>query len=167
VAAVRHGEGFNYAMEPVRVLRDDYEITTDKRRLDLGYIHDFLANRSYWAGGIPRGIVERSIEHSLCFGLYHRGTQVGFARVVTDCATVAYLADVFVDEAHRGSGLGTWLIATVLDYPGLSGLRMILLGTRDAHGLYERYGFVPVEGTALAERMMAIRDPDPYGREGR
>lgn len=151
-------------MKSVSVRRGDYEITTDKGRLDVGRIHDYLAEKSYWAGGIPRKVVERSIQHSLCFGIYHRDGQVGFARVITDYATFAYLADVFIEETHRGAGLGVWLVGTVLGHPGLAGLRMISLGTRDAHGLYERFGFVRVHGTALAERSMAIFNPDPYKR---
>ena len=151
-------------MESMHVHRDEYEITTDKRRLDVGYIHDYLANQSYWARGVPREVVKRSIRHSLCFGIYHRDGQVGFARVITDCATFAYLADVFIEEAHRGTGLGKWLVGTILGHPGLAGLRMISLGTRDAHGLYGRFGFVRVKDTALAERLMAIYDPEPYIR---
>jgi len=153
-------------MESISVTRGDYEIATDRRRLDIGYIHDFLSGRSYWARGIPREVVERSIDHSVCFGLYHRGGQVGFARVITDCATVGYLADIFIDETHRGAGLGKWLVMTILDHPSLAGLRTMVLGTRDAHGLYERYGFVTVDGTDLARRLMVIVNPDPYGIRG-
>jgi GNAT superfamily N-acetyltransferase len=152
-------------MELLTVFRDEYEITTDKQRLDPERIHEFLANRSYWARGIPLEVVKRSIENSLCFGVYHRGGQVGFARVITDFATFAYLADVFIEQPHRGTGLGKWLVATILDHPGLAGLRTILLGTQDAHGLYERYGFRRVAGTPPAERLMAIRDPDPYKKK--
>ncbi len=154
-------------METITVFRDEYEITTDRERLDLGLIHEVLANRSYWARDIPLGLVERSIENSLCFGVYHRGGQVGFARVITDFATFGYLSDVFIEEPHRGAGLGKWLVETVLGHPGLSGLRMISLGTRDAHGLYERYGFTRVAGTPLAERLMVIQNPDPYKKKGR
>jgi GNAT superfamily N-acetyltransferase len=153
-------------MESITVTRDEYEITTDKQRLDLRLIHEFLANRSYWAGDIPLEVVKRSIENSLCFGVYHRGRQVGLARVITDFATFAYLADVFIEEDHRGAGLGKWLVGTVLGHPELSGLRMIFLSTRDAHGLYERYGFMKVDGTPQAGRLMAIRDPDPYKKKG-
>ncbi len=149
-------------MEPITVSRNEYEISTDKKRLDPEFIHDYLANRSYWAKDIPLEVVKRSIEHSLCFGVYHRAVQVGFARVITDYATFAYLADVFVVEAHRGAGLGKWLVETVLDHPSMACLRMIALGTRDAHGLYERYGFIRVAGTALAGRLMAINNPDAY-----
>jgi GNAT superfamily N-acetyltransferase len=139
-----------------------YEISDDKRRLDLNLIHDFLSNHSYWARGIPMDAVKRSIEGSFCLGLYHQGRQVGFARAVTDFATVAYLADIFITEPHRGGGLGKWLVGSLVGRPELSGLRMQILGTRDAHGLYERHGFKRVTGTPLGESLMAIYRPDVY-----
>jgi GNAT superfamily N-acetyltransferase len=120
-----------------------YEISTDPARLDVDYLHAFLT-RSYWSPGVPREVVARSIEGSLCFGLYEPdGAPAGFARVVTDRSTYAYLADVFVDEAHRGRGLGKWLIETVLAHPELQGLRRWALATADAHELYARFGFAP------------------------
>jgi GNAT superfamily N-acetyltransferase len=142
--------------------RIEYEISTDKKRLDLAMIHDFLANHSYWAKGIPLEVVKKSIENALCFGLYHEVTQVGFARVVTDYATLAYLGDVFITVPHRGKGLGKRLIKTIIDHPELQGLRLWLLGTKDAHGLYGKYGFRKVAETPAAERFMAIRNPDAY-----
>jgi Acetyltransferase (GNAT) domain len=117
-----------------------YEIDADKARLDIGFVHAFLV-RSHWANGIPLAVLERAIAHSRAYGLYREGRQVGFARVVTDHATFAYLADVFVTEAERGHGLGRWLVETILADPELKGLRRWLLGTRDAHGLYRRCGF--------------------------
>lgn len=123
--------------------RDGYEISTDRRRLDLDVVHGFLRG-AYWSPGVPRNVVERAIEHSLCFGLYAPGgEQVGFARVVTDRAAIAYLADVFVLPVHRGRGLGVWLIETVLAHPDLQGLRRFELATADAHALYARFGFAP------------------------
>jgi GNAT superfamily N-acetyltransferase len=122
----------------------DFLISTDPTLLDLPLIHDFLANRSYWATGRPLEIVRRSLVNSLCFGLYDKGRQVGLARVVTDRATFAWLCDVFVLESYRGRGLSKWLIESVVAHPALQGLRRILLGTRDAHGLYQRYGFTPL-----------------------
>jgi GNAT superfamily N-acetyltransferase len=119
--------------------RGPYTISTDRGRLDLDVIHGFLA-RSYWAEGRSRERVARSIEHSLPFGLHHASGQVGFARVVTDHVVVAYLADVFVLEAHRGRGLGKWLVETALGVPELRAVRRWILGTRDAHGLYGRFG---------------------------
>jgi GNAT superfamily N-acetyltransferase len=149
-------------MKTITVSRDDYEISTDPARLDPGLIHDFLANHSYWARGIPFEVVKRSIDHSICFGVFHRGGQVGFARVITDSATFAYLGDVFIVESHRGKGLGKWLVGTVLGHPDLAGLRMLSLATRDAHGLYERYGFKRVADAGLVERLMVILKPNPY-----
>lgn len=142
---------------------NDYTISTDPQRLDVAAIHAYLA-RSYWAGGIPIETVRRSIEHSLCFGLFHAGAerggeQVGFARVVTDRATFAYLCDVYVLEAHRGHGLGKRLIEAVHRHPELQGLRRFMLATRDAHGLYAQYGFTPV---AVPERLMEVLRPDVY-----
>jgi GNAT superfamily N-acetyltransferase len=129
--------------------RGDYTISTDRSRLDLDVIHGFLT-RSYWAEGRSRERVARSVEHSLPFGLYHPSGQVGFARVVTDHVVIAYLADVFVLEPHRGRGLGKWLVESVLGVPELRRLRRWLLGTRDAHDLYRRFGFVePVPGVLM------------------
>jgi GNAT superfamily N-acetyltransferase len=120
--------------------RGEYAISTDPSRLDLGAVHAFLRD-SYWAKGVPREVVERSVANSLCFGLYRGGEQVGFARVTSDRATFAYLADVFVLEEHRGRGLGKWLVETVLSHPELQGLRRWMLATADAHDLYRGYGF--------------------------
>jgi GNAT superfamily N-acetyltransferase len=130
-----------------------YEVDDDKARLDLAFIHGFLV-RSHWAGGIPLALLERAIAHSLCFGLYRDGRQIGFARVVTDHATFAYLADVFVVADERNRGLGTWLVRSILAHPGLQGLRRWLLGTRDAHRLYRRCGFAePLPPFAFLERL--------------
>jgi GNAT superfamily N-acetyltransferase len=138
------------------VRREGYEISTDDQRLDRALIHRFLHDDSYWATGVPRDVVDRAITNSLCFGLYGDNGQVGFARVVTDRAAIAYLADVFVLEEHRGRGLGKWLIETVMAHPDLQGLRRFFLGTADAHALYERYGFRPL---AEPGRMMEIAVP--------
>ncbi len=135
--------------------RGEYLISTDVERLDVDLIHRFLSEESYWAQGIAREVVERSIENSICFGLYDASEQMGFARVITDRAAFAYLADVFVLPGHRGRGLGKWLIETVLSYPDLQNLRRFFLGTADAHSLYERYGFRPIDST----RMMELRAP--------
>jgi GNAT superfamily N-acetyltransferase len=135
--------------------RGGYTISTDRDRLDIELIHRFLSEDSYWAAGVTREVVERSIENSLCFGLHHGNEQVGFARVVTDRAAFAYLADVFVLTPHRGRGLGKWLIETVISHPDLQNIRRFFLGTADAHSLYERYGFRPVDSS----RMMELRHP--------
>ena len=121
-----------------------YWITTDERKLDLDAIHAYLS-RSFWAEGIPKATVARAIENSLCFGLFDGSQQVGFARVVTDRATYAYLCDVYVLETHQGRGLGKWLIEPVMAHPDLQGLRRFQLVTRDAHGLYSRHGFAAPE----------------------
>jgi GNAT superfamily N-acetyltransferase len=131
----------------------DFLISTDPSLLDLPLIHDFLANRSYWATGRPLELVCRSLENSLCFGLYKRKRQIGFARVVTDRATFAWICDVFVLEEYRGGGLSKWLIGCLMSHPDLQGLRRILLGTRDAHGLYKRFGFTPL---ADSSRFMEV-----------
>ena len=135
--------------------RGEYVISTDPRRLDLNVIHGFLA-ASYWAQGRSRERVSRSIEASLPFGLYHEGLQVGFARVITDHVVLAFLADVFVLEEHRGRGLGRWLVETVIRHPDLRGVRRWLLGTRDAHELYRGFGFGEPRPNVLMERL----DPD-------
>ena len=121
-----------------------YRITTDPQKLDLDATHAYLS-RSFWAEGISKDLVARSIANSLCFGLFDDTNQVGFARVVTDRATYAYLCDVYVLEEHRGHGLGKWMIETVMAHPDLQGLRRFQLVTRDAHGLYSRHGFAAPE----------------------
>ena len=136
-----------------------YEISTDPDRLDVGLIHRFLAEESYWSPGVPRRIVEKAIQNSLCFGVYAGTAQVGFARVVTDKATFALLADVFVLEAHRGKGLSKWLMQRVVDHDDLQGLRRFLLLTSDAHGLYGQFGFEPLGAPA---RFMEILRADIY-----
>lgn len=138
--------------------RDEYTISTSKDDLNIPYIHQFLT-RSYWAEGIPVETVKRSIDGSLCFGVYFRENQVGFARIISDLATYAYLADVFIDPTQRGKGLGKWLVGAILKHPDLQGLRRIELGTLDAHGLYAQFGFTPLP---QPERFMQIRNPDVY-----
>jgi GNAT superfamily N-acetyltransferase len=133
--------------------REPYEISTDPARIDLDVVHGYLAGESYWAPGIPREVVRRSIAHALPFGLYAPAGQVGFARVVTDRATFAYLGDVFVLPAHRGRGLGVWLVSTVLAHPDLQGLRRWHLATRDAHGLYARFGFTACDPAVSMDRV--------------
>src|SRR3954468_10135276 len=129
----------------VELGRGDFLISTDRARLDLDVIHGFLTN-SYWSRGIPRERVSRSIEHSLCFGVYDGGVaQVGFARVISDFTTYAYVADVFVLESHRGRGLGKALMESIMKHPALQGLRRWSLSTRDAHSLYAQVGFTPLK----------------------
>ena len=116
----------------------------------------------YWAAGIPLFVVKNSIENALCFGMYHQGKQVGFARVVTDFATIAYVGDVFILESYRGRGLGKRIVKAVMDHPDLQGLRLWLLGTKDAHELYRKFGFQRVVETPLLDRFMVIRNFDVY-----
>jgi GNAT superfamily N-acetyltransferase len=139
--------------------KDGYTISTDKTRLDIPAIHRYLSDEAYWSPGIPAEIVERGIENSLCFGLYLGQTQTGFARVISDYASFAYLCDVFILQPYRSQGLGKWLMACVMAHPALQGLRNFLLFTKDAHGLYARYGFTQV---ADPGRIMVKRDPDIY-----
>ena len=159
----------------VEYRRGDFLISTDRERLSLDIIHDFLTN-CYWAKGISREIVERSIEHSLCFGVYGENPsfdaakgelkalqQVGFARVVSDFATVAYLGDVFMLESHRGRGLSKWLMECITAHPALQNLRRWILLTRDAHALYSRFGFTAVRAP---ERYMELHNPKVYDLDG-
>jgi GNAT superfamily N-acetyltransferase len=138
--------------------KDDFLITTDKNKIDALYVHQFLT-RSYWAEAIPLETVEHSIEGSLCFSVVYLNHQIGFARVITDQATFAYLADVFIDENFRGKGLSRWLMEAIMSYPPLQGLRRFMLATRDAHGLYEKFGFTPMTNV---DRWMQIHRPDVY-----
>src|SRR5580692_6512355 len=151
----------NDATETVEHRRGEFLISTDPVRLDLDVIHNFLAN-CYWARGIPREVVERSIEQALCFGIYDgSGAQVGFARVISDFATIAYVGDVFVLESHRGRGLSKWLMECITQHPALQNLRRWILTTRDAHGLYAQVGFTPVKSP---ERYMERHDAQVYER---
>ena len=138
-----------------------YEISTDHDRLDVDVVFRFLSEESYWSPGIPRAVVERSIDNSLCFGVYHGEAQVGFARIVTDKATFALVADVFIVEAHRGKGLSKWLLHEVMGHPDLQGLRRLLLLTSDAHSLYAQFGFTEIGNSW---RFMEVVHPDVYGR---
>jgi len=140
---------------------DGVEISTNKSNLDVEYIHEYLANHSYWAEGIPLETVRKSIEGSLCFGVYAEGRQIGFARVISDQATFAYLADVFIDAQFRGRGLASQLLTTIMADPRLEGMRNWMLGTKDAHQLYAKFGFKPLEDP---QRIMRINVPDIYLR---
>jgi len=142
-------------MSVVEYQRGDYVISTDKSKLDPGSIHSFLNHSSYWAQERSLDTIQKSLEHSLCFGVYRGAEQVGFARVVTDYATFAWLCDVFILEPHRDRGLGKWLVESVVAHPQLADLGIFLLATRDAHELYRRHsGFEVLES---AERWMIRR----------
>ena len=137
----------------------EYEIDTDKRRLDLAGIHKFLSKEAYWAKNRTLEQTLTAVENSLCFGVYRGREQIGFARVVTDKATFAYVGDVYILDGHRGQGLSKWLMQVIVDQPDLQNLRRWLLATKDAHGLYEQFGFA---GLVHPERWMERTAPDAY-----
>jgi GNAT superfamily N-acetyltransferase len=138
--------------------REGYLISTDPAKCDRDAIHAYLV-RAYWCEGIPRETMERAIANSLCFALFRGKAQIGFARVITDSATYAYLCDVYVLEDYRGKGLGKWLMECVMAHPALQGLRRFSLATRDAHGLYRQFGFREL---SKPESMMEILRPNIY-----
>lgn len=139
----------------------NYSLTNDKKKIDIKVIHDFLSNQSYWSKNISLDKVKTAIENSLNFGLFHFEKQVGYARVISDFSTVAYLGDVFVLPAHRGRGLSKWLMENVMAHPDLQGLRRWILLTGDAHGLYEKFGWRPI---ANPEKWMELHNPNVYAK---
>lgn len=141
--------------------KPQYAISTDSSRFDVEMIYTFLTN-CYWAKGIPREIVQRSIDNALCFGVFDGDKQVGFARVITDRATYAYLGDVFILESHRGQGLSKRLMKAIMEHPDLQGFRRWSLVTNDAHGLYQQFGFRPL---AEPQKYMEVVNPDVYKRK--
>jgi GNAT superfamily N-acetyltransferase len=154
--AVQAGTKTTPKLAAMLITRGGYEIDDDPGRLDVDAIHAFLARDAYWSAGIPRDVLSRAIAGSLNFGLYGNGAQVGFARVVSDKATFAWLCDVYVLPDHRGHGLGHWLVRAALDHPDLQGLRRIMLATSDAHRIYADCGFAPLSDP---QRWMAIATP--------
>lgn len=153
-------------MQALNVIKNNFFISTDKNKLDVTYIHNYLCNESYWAKNIPIAIVKKSIDGSLCFGLYKKdedknvfNRQIGFARVVTDYATFGYLADVFVDEKFRNQGLAKWMMEEIMKHKNLQGLRRWMLATRDAHTLYAQFGFLPLD---KPERIMSLKPFEEY-----
>ena len=139
-------------------IKDKFYISTEKEKMDIDLIHSFLT-RSYWAEGISKEIVRRSIEGALCFGVFENEKQIGFARMITDRATFAYLADVFIIDEYRGLGLSKWLMEVIMSHPDLQGLRRLMLATRDAHELYKKFGFTSLNNV---DRWMHIHYPDVY-----
>ncbi|WP_025562767.1 GNAT family N-acetyltransferase [Psychromonas sp. SP041] len=136
-----------------------YSISSNPKKMDLSVIHGYLSN-SYWAKGIPWDVMEKAVKNSLFFGVFtSTGEQVAFVRMITDYATFAYLADVFVLEKHRGKGISKWLVKTIIEYPDLQGLRRMLLATSDAHGLYQQFGFTPLNSPDL---FMELHQPNVY-----
>ncbi|HEV7164262.1 MAG: GNAT family N-acetyltransferase [Gammaproteobacteria bacterium] len=144
----------------IETRHDDYLISTDPAKLDLEAIHAALST-AYWSTDISKAVVEKALAHSLCFGLYQGQQQVGLSRVVTDYATYAYLCDVYVLEAHRGKGLGHWMVECIMTHPELQNLRRFTLATRDAHGIYAAFGFTALKAP---DRMMERHDPQVYQR---
>ena len=140
-------------------MKEDYHISADKSKLDHQLIHRYLSGESYWAKGMPLEVMQRSFENSMCFGVYKGNAQVGFARIISDKATFAYLADVFIHSDHRGKGLSKMLMDYIISHPDLQGLRRWMLGTADAYGLYAKYGFTPL---GKPERMMERNNPNVY-----
>jgi len=154
-------------MQHYEVGRNNFLISDDKLKIDSNVVHNYLCNESNWATNIPLQVVETSIQHSICFGLYKIDEQtksikqqIGFARVITDCATFGYLADVFIVEEYRGKGLSKWLMEIILAHPHLQNFRRWLLATLDAHGLYQQFGFLPITNP---ERYMRLTVVENYG----
>ena len=151
----------NGKMEMIEWKKDDYLISTDRSKIDLNVVHNFLTY-SYWSENISKELVQKSIDNSLCFAVYHCEDLVGFARVISDFATFAYLGDVFILPEQRGKGLSKWLMQVIIDHPDLQGLRRFTLATRDAHGLYAQFGFTLFD---KPERWMQKHDPGVYKRK--
>ncbi len=146
-------------MKTYEAIKDDFLLSTDKSKLNIAVIHHYLSTESYWAKNIPLQKVERCIEHSFCFGVYKNAEQVGFARLITDYTTYAYLADVFILKEYRGRGLSKWLMEFITSNAEVQGLRRWMLATQDAHGLYTQFGFVPPD---KPESIMQRRDMERY-----
>lgn len=150
------------------MLNNDFVISTDKSKIDITVVHNYLSKESYWAKNISIDIVKKSIENSFCFGVYKKGKeknmQIGFARVITDKATFGYLADVFILNEYRRIGLSKWLMNEIMNHPELQGFRGWMLGTKDAHGLYEQFGFKLLENTG---RIMRLSLLDTYPEIGK
>ena len=150
-------------MKIYETIQNEFFISTDKTKLDVDTIHSYLCNESYWAKNIPLQTVQKSIDGSFCFGVFVTENsitkQIGFARVITDCATFAYLADVFIIETYRGKGLSKWLMKTIMECADLQGMRRWLLATKDAHGLYLQFGFTAID---KPERIMGFKPFETY-----
>ncbi len=146
-------------MKELTIYKNDYSISTDKEQLDLEAIHDFLSIQAYWSLHIPKDTVQRAIDNSLCFGVYEQQQQIGFARIITDFATIAYLGDVYILEAYRGQGLSKWLMETIMGHPDLQGLRRWILLTGDAHELYRKFGWTDI---ADHSKWMELHHKDVY-----
>lgn len=144
--------------------KGDFTITTDQKDFDFEMLFQYLSKESYWAEGIPMSVLKKAVSNSMSFALFFKNEQIGFARVITDYSTFGYLADVFIIHEYRGQGLSRWLMDYISAHPELQGFRRWLLATRDAHGLYAKYGFTPL---SKPERMMEITRPDIYKSNAR
>jgi GNAT superfamily N-acetyltransferase len=146
-------------MTDFTIYKNEFCISTDKSKLDIHSIHHFLSTRAYWSLNIPKETVQLAIQNSLCFGIYEKQKQIGFARVISDLSTVAYLGDVYILEEYRGKGLSKWLIETVMNHPNLQGLRRWILLTADAHGLYRQFGWTNLADPA---KWMELHNKNVY-----
>lgn len=146
-------------MPPLTIQKNEFQLSTDKTKLDLDAIHEFLSTKAYWCLNIPKEKVQTAIQNSLCFGVYHDTKQIGFARVISDFSTIAYLGDVYILEEYRGKGLSKWLMENVMNHPDLQGLRRWILLTGDAHGLYRQFGWTDI---AAPSRWMELHNKDVY-----
>ncbi|WP_075344603.1 GNAT family N-acetyltransferase [Tenacibaculum agarivorans] len=146
-------------MKKLSLQQNEFYISTDKSKLDIDAIHDFLSTKAYWSLNIPREKVKISIENSFCFGLYEHNKQIGFARIITDFSTIAYLGDVYILEEYRGKGLSKWLMETIMNSPKLQGLRRWILLTGDAHELYRKYGWTDL---ADSSKWMELHNKNVY-----
>lgn len=146
-------------MNPLTIYKEEYCISTEKSKLDLRAVHQFLSTEAYWCLNIPLSTVQQAAAHSLTFGVYHHEQQIGYARVISDYTTIAYLGDVYILPEHRGRGLSKWLMETIMNHTNLQGLRRWILLTADAHGLYRQFGFTDI---ASPERWMEIHQKNPY-----
>lgn len=148
-------------MTDVTVYQNEFCISTDKTKLDIDSIHEFLSTKAYWCLNIPKARVQTAIHHSLCFGVYQNRKQIGFARVISDFSTIAYLGDVYILEEYRGNGLSKWLLETVMQYPDLQGLRRWILLTGDAHSLYRQFGWTDL---ADPSKWMELHNKNVYSK---
>jgi GNAT superfamily N-acetyltransferase len=149
-------------MTNVTLYKNEFCISTDKTKLDIDSIHKFLSTQAYWCLDIPKERVQTAIQNSLCFGVYENEKQIGFARIISDFSTVAYLGDVYIFEAYRGNGLSKWLMETIMGFPELQGLRRWILLTGDAHGLYRQFGWTDI---ADPSRWMELHNKNVYSKQ--
>lgn len=146
-------------MTDLTIYKNEFCISTDKTKLDIDSTHEFLSTKAYWCLNIPKTKVQTQIQNSMCFGVYENEKQIGFARVITDFAAIAYLGDVYILEEYRGKGLSKWLIETIMSHPDLQGLRRWILLTRDAHELYRKFGWTNISDPT---RWMEVHNKNVY-----